>query len=160
VVKIATFAKPENVSGQAMTTANKINFEIMIKENNKISVRQKEIVAQYLQQLDQHLSDLKEGKAEKTFEIKDLAGLLYVSPKHLSNTIQEVLGKSPCDIYEERLIQISKELLLETNNTISHIAQTLTFDPSNFTKFFKNYEGITPKQFRELQLKTELLTKQ
>jgi AraC-like DNA-binding protein len=36
----------------------------------------------------------------------------------------------------------------------------LTFDPSNFTKFFKNYEGITPKQFRELQLKTELLTKQ
>jgi AraC family transcriptional regulator of adaptative response / methylphosphotriester-DNA alkyltransferase methyltransferase len=102
---------------------------------------------------------LKVGLAEKTFEIKDLADLLFVSPKHLSNTIQEVLGKSPCDIYEERLIEISKELLLTTNKPISHIAQTLTFDPSNFTKFFKSYEGKTPKQFRELNSKTELLTK-
>lgn len=130
-----------------------------MKENKTISVRQKEIVASYLQQLDLHLSDLKEGLAEKTFEIKDLADLLFVSPKHLSNTIQEVLGKSPCDIYEERLIEISKELLLTTNKPISHIAQTLTFDPSNFTKFFKSFEGKTPKQFRELNSKTELLTK-
>ncbi|MEM0543902.1 helix-turn-helix transcriptional regulator [Flavobacterium sp. j3] len=130
-----------------------------MKENKIISVRQKEIVASYLQQLDLHLSDLKVGLAEKTFEIKDLADLLFVSPKHLSNTIQEVLGKSPCEIYEERLIEISKELLLTTNKPISHIAQTLTFDPSNFTKFFKSYEGKTPKQFRELNSKTELLTK-
>ena len=105
------------------------------------------------------MTDLKHGKADKTFEIKDLADLLFVSPKHLSNTIQEILGKSPCDIYEEQLIEISKELLLTTNNTISHIAQTLTFDPSNFTKFFKSYEGKTPKQFRELNSKTELITK-
>lgn len=130
-----------------------------MKENKIISVRQKEIVASYLQQLDLHLSDLKVGLAEKTFEIKDLAELLFVSPKHLSNTIQEVLGKSPCDIYEERLIEISKELLLTTNKPISHIAQTLTFDPSNFTKFFKSYEGKTPKQFRELNSKSELLIK-
>lgn len=130
-----------------------------MKENKIISVRQKEIVASYLQQLDLHLSDLKVGLAEKTFEIKDLADLLFVSPKHLSNTIQEVLGKSPCDIYEERLIEISKELLLTTNKPISHIAQTLTFDPSNFTKFFKSYEGKTPKQFRELNSKSELLIK-
>lgn len=130
-----------------------------MKENKTISVRQKEIVASYLQQLDLHLSDLKVGLAEKTFEIKDLADLLFVSPKHLSNTIQEVLGKSPCDIYEERLIEISKELLLTTNKPISHIAQSLTFDPSNFTKFFKSFEGKTPKQFRELNSKTELLTK-
>lgn len=130
-----------------------------MKENKTISVRQKEIVASYLQQLDLHLSDLKVGLAEKTFEIKDLADLLFVSPKHLSNTIQEVLGKSPCDIYEERLIEISKELLLTTNKPISYIAQTLTFDPSNFTKFFKSFEGKTPKQFRELNSKTELLTK-
>ena len=130
-----------------------------MKENKTISARQNEIVASYLQQLDLHLSELKVGLAEKTFKIKDLADLLFVSPKHLSNTIQEVLGKSPCDIYEERLIEISKELLLTTNKPISHIAQTLTFDPSNFTKFFKSYEGKTPKQFRELNSKTELLTK-
>ena len=136
-----------------------INYSVMTKVKDKASARQKEIVTQYLNELGKHLTDLKHGKADKTFEIKDLADLLFVSPKHLSNTIQEILGKSPCDIYEEQLIEISKELLLTTNNTISHIAQTLTFDPSNFTKFFKSYEGKTPKQFRELNSKTELITK-
>ena len=70
----------------------------MTTEKDKASVRQKEIVAQYLHELDKHLTDLKNGMADKTFEIKDLAELLFVSPKHLSNTIQEGLGKSPCDI--------------------------------------------------------------
>ena len=116
------------------------------------SVRQQEIVSQYLKHLDLHLEELKVGRAEKTLEIKDLADLLFVSPKHLSNTIQEVLGKSPCDIYEEKLLEISKELLLTTRHTITHIAQSLTYDASNFTKFFKSYEGMTPKQFRERNL--------
>jgi len=116
--------------------------------NAKVSARQLEIVTQYLYELDKHLSDLKQGKAESTFEIKDLAGLLFIHPTHLSNTIQEVLGKSPCDIYEERLIEIAKELILSSNKPIAHIAETLTFDPSNFAKFFKSYVGTTPKKFR------------
>lgn len=131
----------------------------MASTKNTISIRQKEIVSQYLKELDKHLLELKNGNAEKTFEIKDLAELLFIHPTHLSNTIQEVLGKSPCDIYEERLLEISKKLLLTKNTPISHIAHTLTFDPSNFTKFFKSYEGITPKQFREVnQKKTEVKT--
>jgi AraC-like DNA-binding protein len=114
------------------------------------SSRKKEIVSQYLRELELHLDDLKKGVAEKTFEIKDLAKLLFIHPTHLSNTIQEVLGKSPCDIYEDRLIEISKELLLDTKQSIAQIAHTLTFDPSNFNKFFKSYEGVTPGAFRKL----------
>lgn len=127
-------------------------------EGKIASSRQQEIVNQYLHELDKHLSDLQQGKAESTFEIKDLAGLLFIHPKHLSNTIHEVLGKSPCDLYEERLIAIAKNLLLSTNQPIAHIAQTLTFDPSNFTKFFKRYVGTTPKRFREKNKASDLLT--
>lgn len=120
-----------------------------MKEQNKTpSSRQLEIVEKYETELEKHLADLKQGKAEKTFEIKDLAELLFINPKHLSNTLQEVLGKSPCDIYEEKLLEVAKELILSTDKPITHIAQTLTFDPSNFTKFFKSFEGITPKKFR------------
>jgi AraC-like DNA-binding protein len=126
------------------------------------SARQQEIIKQYLLELDKHIADLKSAKAESTFEIKDLAALLFIHPKHLSNTIHEVLGKSPCDIYEERLIAISKELLLESNRPISQIASDLTFDPSNFTKFFKRFTGTTPSKFRESHYnsdKSELITK-
>ena len=112
--------------------------------------RPTEIVEKYLFELDKHMSDLKQGKAESTFEIKDLAELLFIHPTHLSNTVQQVLGKSPCDIYEERLMKVAKELILASNDPIAKIAHTLTFDPSNFTKFFKRFENITPKRYRYL----------
>jgi AraC family transcriptional regulator of adaptative response / methylphosphotriester-DNA alkyltransferase methyltransferase len=127
----------------------------MKQDTIKSSSRPNEIVAQYLHELNKHLADLKQGKAESAFEIKDFASLLFIHPTHLSNTISEVLGKSPCEIYEEGLIEIAKELILASNQPISHIAQTLTFDPSNFTKFFKSYVGTTPKKFREANKNSE-----
>jgi AraC family transcriptional regulator, regulatory protein of adaptative response / methylphosphotriester-DNA alkyltransferase methyltransferase len=115
---------------------------------NVNSNRPGEIVSAYLKELDKHLLALKQGKAENTFTIKDLAALLFIHPTHLSNTIKQVLGKSPCDVYEERLIEIAKELIIESKQSIAEVARTLTYDPSNFSKFFKSYVGITPNQFR------------
>lgn len=111
--------------------------------------RPKEITKQFLHELEKHMIDLKTGKAEKTFEVQDIAALLHIHPTHLSNTIKEELKKSPCDIYEEQLMDIAKELIQTTDLSIAAIARQLTFDPSNFLKFFKHFEGITPKQFRE-----------
>lgn len=119
----------------------------------KTSARQKEIVKDYLFQLDKHINDLRNGKAENTFEIKDFAGLLHIHPTHLSNTINEVLQQSPCDLYENKLVNLAKELLKDTNLPIAEIARQLFFDPSNFTKYFKRYAGTTPKQYRNEQSK-------
>jgi AraC family transcriptional regulator, regulatory protein of adaptative response / methylphosphotriester-DNA alkyltransferase methyltransferase len=115
--------------------------------------RPKEITAAFLTELDKHLYELKSGKAVSTFEIQDIAAILHIHPTHLSNTIQEQLKKSPCDIYEEKLMGIAKELILTTDLSIAEIARHLTFDPSNFTKFFKHFEGVTPKQFRIIHAK-------
>jgi len=114
-----------------------------------VSARQKEIVQQYLKVLDEHIDQLKSGDAVRALEIRDFAALLHVHPVHLSNTIKEVTGQSSCSFYESRLLEISKELLLNTNMPIGEIAIRLTYDPSNFTKFFKNYTGTTPKKFRD-----------
>lgn len=113
--------------------------------------RPKEITKQFLLELDKHMIDLKSGKAENTFEVQHIASLLHIHPTHLSNTINEELKRSPCDIYEERLMGIAKELILQTDLSIADIARQLTFDPSNFSKFFKHFEGITPNQFRKQQ---------
>lgn len=116
---------------------------------NTISLRKKEITRDYLTELDKHIQQLKNGEADRAMEIRDLAAKLHVHPVHLSNTIKEVTGRSTCDFYEEKLLHAAKELLLDTKMNISQIAMQLTYDPSNFTKFFKNYTGITPKQFRQ-----------
>jgi AraC family transcriptional regulator, regulatory protein of adaptative response / methylphosphotriester-DNA alkyltransferase methyltransferase len=115
----------------------------------KVSPRQQQLVRQYLQALDSHIADLKQGKMDKALEIGDFAAFLHVHPVHLSNTVKAVTGQSTCDHYETRLLQAAKELLLQTDMNIGQVALQLTYDPSNFTKFFKAYTGITPKQFRQ-----------
>ncbi|HEU4903261.1 MAG TPA: helix-turn-helix transcriptional regulator [Flavisolibacter sp.] len=115
--------------------------------------RSREIAEAFLKELDQHMDELKSGRATSTFEVQDIAALLHIHPTHLSNTIQEELKRSPCDIYEERLLNIAKELILTTNLSIAGIARQLTFDPSNFSKFFKHFAGTTPKKFRDAHTK-------
>ena len=117
-----------------------------------VSFRQQELVNHYLRLLDEHLQELKEGKADRTLEIRDFAAKLHVHPVHLSNTIKEVTGRSTCDFYEEKLVAIAKELLLTTSLSIGQIAAQMTYDPSNFTKFFKQYTGLTPKGFRNSKI--------
>ena len=113
-----------------------------------LSYRKREIVAQYIAELDKHIDDLKAGKVDRAKEIRDFAAILHIHPNHLSNTVKEVTGQSTCYLYENRLLAVSKELLLSTDMSIASIAIQLTYDPSNFTKFFKAFTGITPKEFR------------
>jgi AraC-like DNA-binding protein len=115
----------------------------------KFSARKQELVNLYLQALDTHIAALKNGEAEAVHRIADFAKQLFVHPVHLSNTIKEVTGQSTCDWYEQKLLQVSKELLMETNLSAAAIAARLHYDPSNFGKFFKNYTGTTPKKFRD-----------
>lgn len=110
---------------------------------------QQDLIDRYISILDNHIAELKAGTAEKTLEINDFAAMLFVHPRHLSNTIHNALGTSPCDLYEDRLLAISKELLASSPDSIAAVARHLMYDPSNFSKFFKTYTGITPGQYRK-----------
>jgi AraC-like DNA-binding protein len=124
-------------------------MQTLEKEAPVVSFRKKEIVKEYIAVLDEHIQDLKEGKVDRALEIREFAGMLHIHPVHLSATIKEVTGRSTCSLYEERLVRISKELLLNTSLPVAQIARQLTYDPSNFTKFFKAFTGTTPKKFRD-----------
>ena len=115
----------------------------------KILARQHEITAEFLKQIDIHLDDIRNERVTEMFEIRDLAALLFIHPTHLSNTIKLTTGKAPCFFFEEKLLNIAKEMLRDNKLAIGDVARILTYDPSNFTKFFKHFEGITPKQYRE-----------
>lgn len=119
-----------------------------MKIPKKILSRQHEITADFLREVDNHLTDILSGNKDQMFEIRDFAALLYIHPIHLSNTIKAATGYSPCYFMENRLIEISKSLLQNNDMSITEIARILTYDPSNFTKFFKRFSGKTPKQYR------------
>ncbi len=113
-----------------------------------ISARQKEIVQQYETELDKHMLELKAGQVEVMHEINDFANILHIHPVHLSNTVKEVTGHSACYLFEERLVTLSKEMLATTSLSVAEIARQLTYDPSNFTKFFKKFVKMTPLAYR------------
>ncbi|WP_128548038.1 helix-turn-helix domain-containing protein [Larkinella soli] len=135
------------------------------KVPKKILARQYEITADFLKELDRHLDDIMAGRVTEMFEIRDFAEVMHIHPTHLSNTIRLTTGQSPCSFFEEKIMDIARGLLRESTVPVAEIAARLTFDPSNFTKFFKRFEGTTPKQYRENYLlawlapeKTETVT--
>lgn len=115
----------------------------------KILLRQHEITAAYLKEVDKHLLDIVEERCFDMFEIRDFASILHIHPTHLSNTIKLTTGKHPCYFYEEKILNIAKGMLEINEKSIGAIATLLTYDPSNFTKFFKAFTGMTPKQYRQ-----------
>lgn len=114
--------------------------------------RPEEITAAFLTLAEQHIVDLLAGRAEKLFHAKDFAARLFIHPRHLTNTIHDTMGVSPCEIMENRIVEETNRMLRETSMPIAAIAYTWLYsEPTNFTKFYKNMTGETPMQYRKKQ---------
>ncbi|MBI1770000.1 MAG: AraC family transcriptional regulator [Bacteroidetes bacterium] len=88
-----------------------------------------------------------------TKSVKEYADKIHVSEKRLSNATSAILGKSPKEIINERVILEAKRLLVHTNQAIKEIAFLLGFgETTNFIKYFKLQTGNTPTEFRESHL--------
>ncbi len=117
--------------------------------NKEILNRSKEITEKYFQFLDQHIADVVSGTVDEFMEINQIASELFLSHQHLTDTVQKETGNHPCHFYDLKIIDEAKRMLTETDQPISEIAGILTYDPSNFSKFFRKFVGQTPGQFRK-----------
>ncbi len=123
-----------------------------MKNINNNHPRQQEILADFHRVLDRHLLDVVEGRVDEMYEIRDIAKELFIHPNHLTDTIKQATGHHPCVFFQEKLMTIAKALLEQNEMPINAVALLLTYDPSNFTKFFKRFANQTPKQYRTAYL--------
>ncbi|GGG90237.1 hypothetical protein GCM10007415_25820 [Parapedobacter pyrenivorans] len=114
-----------------------------------ISDRSEEITRDYFRLLDKHIADVITGRVSDFMEINQIAGELCLSHQHLTDTIKKQTGNHPCHYYDLKIIEQAKIMLSETDKSVSEIARILTYDPSNFSKFFKKFVGQTAGQFRK-----------
>jgi len=121
----------------------------MKRDEQDILKRGEEITKNYFQFLDKHIEDVVLGKVDEFMEINQIASELFISHKHLTDTVQKETGNHPCHFYDHKIIDEAKRMLSETDKSVSEIARILTYDPSNFSKFFKKFVGQTPAQFRK-----------
>ena len=82
--------------------------------------------------------------------VNDYAEMLHISPKHLSEVVSEIFGRSPLQIIHGILLLEAKVQLRSTDKSVSEIAYHLKFDdPSHFTHFVKKQIGLSPLEFRK-----------
>ena len=79
----------------------------------------------------------------------DVADHCYISSWHLSKLLNQYTGKGFFEIVNRIRIDKAKELLKGSTAKIQEISDMVGFqDLTHFSRIFKNYEGILPKDYR------------
>ncbi|MBZ0278819.1 MAG: helix-turn-helix transcriptional regulator [Anaerolineae bacterium] len=99
------------------------------------------LVENYMRLIDMHFRERQ--------QVHEYAGLLGVTPGHLTDTTRERTGMPASQFIYRRITMEAKRLLAYSEQTVAEIGFELNFDdPSYFTRFFRRECGITPTEFR------------
>lgn len=121
----------------------------MADTQKKEEKRSAEITRRYFDFIDKHTDDVCNGHVTEFMELSQIARELAVSHKHLTDSVQKETAHHPCHFYDAKIIERAKQLMANPQLSIAQIAMRLTYDPSNFSKFFKKFTGQTPGAFRK-----------
>jgi AraC family transcriptional activator of pobA len=100
-----------------------------------------EIAIQFKQLIDEHINE--------NLGIDHFSGLLAISSKKLTSITKKYLHNTPAIVIHNRKILEAKRLLSNHTLSIKEVAYDLGFDQATyFTKYFKKYTGINPKEFQ------------
>lgn len=83
-------------------------------------------------------------------QVSSYARQMLVTEKRLNQATAKILGKTPKEIIDDRVMLEAKRLLAHTTENVKGIGYGLGFEePTNFIKYFKKNSGCTPIEFRE-----------
>jgi AraC-like DNA-binding protein len=92
-----------------------------------------------------------EKRIEGMPSVKYLAGKVNLSPGYLSDLLKKETGLNAQDHIHYFVIEQAKNILLQTNHSVSEIAYSLGFEyPQYFSRLFKQKTGKTPIEYRSL----------
>ena len=81
--------------------------------------------------------------------VKYFADKLYLSSNYFGDMLKKETGKSPQEYIQEKIIELAKERISATENTVSQIAYSLGFQyPQHLCRLFKKRVGCTPNEYR------------
>ena len=90
--------------------------------------------------------------------VKYFADKLFLSSNYFGDMFKKETGKSPQEYIQEKVIELAKERISDTADTVSQIAYSLGFQyPQHFCRLFKKRVGYTPSEYRaQIGLSTNL----
>lgn len=86
---------------------------------------------------------------KKTLHVKNIAEKLQISPQYLTRLFKENMGKSTVQYINGLRISKAKELMRGSTITMQEITYSIGLEnPYYFSRLFKEYEGITPSEYK------------
>ena len=93
----------------------------------------------------------------KDISLNAMADYVSLSTPYLSRLFKNETGENFLEYLTRLRIEKSKELLLDSDHNITTIAEKVNFgNAQNYIRIFKKYEGMTPGQYREANIKKNL----
>lgn len=89
---------------------------------------------------------------QNKISLSQLADYIHWQPTYLSSSFKRYTGYTVTDYIKHHRLSCAKSLLLETNRKIEDIAGNVGFyDLHHFSRVFKEHEGLTPIQYRQIK---------
>lgn len=93
--------------------------------------------------------NLLEREYENQKQVNYYAKEISITEKRLNLATSKILGKTPKEIINDRIMLEARRILAHTTESVKEIAFNLGFEePTNFIKYFKKHSFITPIEFR------------
>ncbi|RXK81248.1 helix-turn-helix domain-containing protein [Filimonas effusa] len=134
------------------------NIEVLLNYCSRYYGRQfitrknsnRDVISQVEKVIQQYFdSDILKEKGLPT--VSYLAEKVNLSPNYLSDLLKKETGRNGQDHIHYYVIEEAKNILRNTDKSISEIAYLLGFEyPQYFSRLFKQKTGCTPQQFRNL----------
>ena len=108
---------------------------------NPIKQKRERLVHKITDYLNEHFAE--------PLTLKKIGAEFFISESSLSHAFKKETGLSPMQFIMQRRIGQAQSMLVETSLPIQEIEFQLGFsDSAHFSKMFKKYVGITPKEYR------------
>lgn len=106
------------------------------------------VITQFEALLDEYFRDGK-SKTGGLPSVKYFADKVCLSPNYFGDLIKKQTGKTAQDYIHSKIIDLAKEMLLGTEDTVNQISYDLGFQYSqHFNRLFKKNTGFTPSAYR------------
>lgn len=133
-----------------------MNIELLLNYCMRFYERQfisrGEVSKDVLVKFEELLDDYFQGSLPETQglpSVKYFADRICLSPNYFGDLVKKETGKAAMEHIQSKLIDVAKERILGTEDTMSQIAYELGFQyPQHFGRLFKQRVGCTPNEYR------------
>lgn len=107
----------------------------------------KDVLVRFEQLIDEYF--LHHAQTEGVPTVAYFADKICLSPNYFGDLIKKETGKSAIEYIQLKTMTVAKDMLTNSNKTVTEIAYELGFQyPQHFVRSFKRKVGCTPSEYR------------